>query len=214
MLISEVVRSTRLRMGIERLMQAAQEMSEWKDWYQRHEPLIEELFGDDAKLFKALLAATSQRASIYTNVPLALKAYQQIKRGEPFVGFMPQVVMNLERLRGEQALFGRKISQFGGAMDNQANQVAVDQHIGELFFGTRKPGPTQVRKAKQVITQIAQKLGWQPREVQAALWAYNKSVRSEEPETVYTYHTVLNNRREEINLIRQALAAIKQPQAA
>ena len=137
MKISEVARParaqlpTRLRMGFERLMAAAQEMTDWRNWYIEHETLIEELFGTDAKLFRALLAATSQLSSVTTNVPLALKAYQQLKRGEPFTGYMPQVINNLERIRNDQALSGLKISQFGGAMDNSiTDNIAVDQHIG------------------------------------------------------------------------------------
>ncbi len=127
-----------------------------------------------------------------------------------FSGFMPNIIPNLERIRGEQALFGRKIHPFSNAMNNAADQVAVDQHIGELFFGNPKPTRRQVERAKQVITQIAQKLGWQPREVQASWWAYNKMIRGEKPETVYSYTTILNNKRKEIQLIRQAFQTVQQ----
>lgn len=211
MLICEITKAPpRLKMGVDRLQAAAQEMASWKDWYDRHTSLVNELFDEDAKLFSALLAATSQRTSVYVNVPLALKAYQQLKKGQPFQGFMAPMIPNLERIRGEQALFGPKITQFAGAMDNQADKVAVDMHIGELLFGNPRPTLRQVERAKQVITQIAQKLGWQPREVQASLWAYNKMNRGEKPETVHTYATILNNKRQEIGLIRKAFQEIQQ----
>lgn len=211
--IEEVTgRQPRLRRGIDRLMAAAQDTSEFKDWYRQHEPIIDELFGQDAKCFKAILAATSQAASVQANVGLALKAYKQLKDGQPFTGYLPGVINNLDRIRGEQALFGPKISEFGGAMNSQIDQVAVDRHIGELLFGRTKPSPAMIVKAKQVITQIAQRLGWEPREVQASLWAYNQIQRGGAPETILNYHTVLNNKRTEIQLIRQAYQAIEQEQ--
>lgn len=211
MKIVEVVRRPpRLRRGIDTLMAAAQQSSDFRDWYRKHEPIIDELFGEDAKLFKAILSATSQAASVLANVGLALKAYKQFKAGQPFEGYLPGVVNNLDRIRGEQTLFGPKIASFGGAMDDQAGEVAVDRHIGELLFGTVKPSPAMIVKAKQVITQIAQKLGWEPREVQASLWAYNQMRRGGTPETVLNYHTVLNNKRQEIQLIRQAYQQIEQ----
>jgi hypothetical protein len=211
MKITEVIKPTRLRMGVERLLAAAQEMTDWRNWYIEHEDLIEELFGDDAKLFRSLLAATSQLSSVTTNVPLALKAYQQLKRGEPFTGYMPQVIRNLDRIRDNQSLSGLKISQFGGAMENGADNVAIDQHIGDLFFGNPKPTPPQVRKAKIVIAKIAGKLGWQPREVQAALWAYNKMRHGQK---IHTYQSVLDQHREKVMAVVQALNALKQEQAA
>jgi len=216
MRIQEVVRrQPRLRMGFDRLMTAAQESADFRDWYRRHEPLIDELFGEDAKLFKSILAATSQAASVLANVGLALKAYKQLKDGQPFTGYLPGVINNLDRIRGEQALFGPKIEAFGGAMQSQVDQVAVDRHIGELLFGRPKPSPAMIRKAKQVIAQIAQQLGWEPREVQASLWAYNQMRRGGTPETVMNYHTVLNNKAQEIQLIRQAYQNIEQqPQVA
>ena len=214
MRILEIVKQPRLRMGPDRLMMAAQEMSNCRDWYIRHEPLIDELFQEDAKLFKALLSATSQACSVQTNVPLALKAYQQLKRGQPFTGYLPAVSRNLDRLRGEQALFGPKISAFDGAMNNKADEVAVDRHIGELLFGNPKPTLGQIRKGKVVIEKIAKRLGWEPREVQASLWAYNKMIRGEDPESVVTYHTVLNNKREEIQLIRKAFQELQQGKQA
>lgn len=217
MRIDEVVRrQPRLRMGIDRLMAAAQQSSDFRDWYRRHEPLIDQLFGEDAKLFKSILAATSQASSVLSNVGLALKAYKQLKNGQPFTGYLPGVINNLERIRGEQALFGPKIEAFGGAMHSQADQIAVDRHIGELLFGRPKPSPAMIRRAKEVINQIAQSLGWEPREVQASLWAYNQMRRGGTPETVLNYHTVLNNKQQEIAMIRQAYQAIEgqQPVAA
>lgn len=189
-------------------------MSDWRDWYVRHEPLIDELFGNDAPLFRKLLAATSQRTNVSSNVGLALKAYQQYKRGEPFTGYLPPVAMNLERIRQDQDMAGRKIGDFSGALDNQGDKIAVDQHIGELFFGDRRPSRAQVAKAKETIILIAQKLGWPPREVQASLWAYNQLVRGTHPQKITSYHHSLTNLRDQIMQIRQALATINQERVA
>lgn len=207
MLISEVTnrRPTRLRMGIAKLLAAAQQMSDWRDWYVRHQHLIEELFGEDAALFRSLLSATSQASNVSSNVGLALKAYQQFKRGEQFTGYLPAVIANLNRIRAAQQLSGAKISEFGGAMHDDANRIAVDRHIGELFYGTTKLSRAQIEKAKQTILKIAQKLNWPPREVQATLWAYNLVRRGEVPISYMDRLLVLSDR---IRHIRQALRQI------
>lgn len=218
MLIFEVVRqrkTTTLRHGIETLLAAAQQMSDWRDWYVRHEPLIAELFGEDAGLFRSLLAATSQRTKVPVNVALALKAYQQFKRGEPFTGYLPQVTGNLERLRQRQQMVGQKVVDFAAAMDQAGDRIAVDHHITELLFGNRRPSREQIIKAKETINLIANRLGWQPREVQATLWAYNQVIRGGRRKTnIFSYEHVLNKLRDQISQVRQALGQISQEKYA
>ena len=67
---------------INQLIEDAKSQSSWRNWYNRHEEKVNELFGDDAPLFKKILSATSQAASVPANVTLAIKAYKQLLNGE------------------------------------------------------------------------------------------------------------------------------------
>jgi hypothetical protein len=195
---------------INQLIKDAKSQSSWRNWYNRHEEKVNELFGDDAPLFKKILSATSQAASVPANVTLAIKAYKQLLNGEPFTGYLPAVIKNLERIRSDEGLRGRKISQYGQAVTAEeseaAQAVAVDRHIARLLFGVDVPTKRQVEVATQVITDIANRLGWEPRQVQAALWAFNQVRTGTDPNNVKSYDFYLNKREEEIRAFRSAFS--------
>lgn len=188
---------------IEQLVENTENLSSWKDWYDRHHKPIEDLFQDDAPLFRQLLAATSQHSNVKSNVTLALKAYRQIKSGEPFTGYLRGVVLNLERIRNDEQITGPKIGEFGkGMTGGDINAMAVDMHVAEVLFGTKAPTPKQVERAKFIIRTIAGKLGWTPIEAQSALWAYNQIRQGKEPTD---YEQELRKRADEIRDLRAAL---------
>lgn len=178
-----------LTRNIPEMVESAQNMSSWKDWYNRYQGTLREVFGEDSELFQKLLSATSQGASVPSNVGLAIKAYRQMKGGEPFQGYLPAVAMNLERIRNEQALAGRKISEYGRANDGEEGGIAVDRHVAELLFGdgTKRPTPAQITHAQAAIRVVAQRLGWEAREVQAALWAANIERKGGVPQSYDTH---------------------------
>ena len=125
------------------------------------------MFGDDAPLFRKILSATSQASSVPANVALAIKAYKQMLSGDKFTGYLPAVIRNLERIRTDEGLRGQKISQYGQAVTadeaEAAKGVAVDRHIARLLFGVDRPTARQVEVATDIINQIADRLGWEPR---------------------------------------------------
>ncbi|HLK60109.1 MAG TPA: hypothetical protein VKU00_26345 [Chthonomonadaceae bacterium] len=175
--------------SVQELIAAAHEQSSWRDWYDRYQDTLRQHFGEDTDLFKQLLSATSQAASVPSNVALAIKAYGQFLAGEPFSGFLPAVMKNLERVRNEQALAGQKIGQFGQANAGESGGVAVDRHVSEMFFGEGQVRPTaeMTAIAQQHIQAIADELGWKPREVQAALWASNIVRKGGVPQSYDTF---------------------------
>jgi hypothetical protein len=190
------------------LLEDAKATSSWRDWYDRHERQIEDLFGDDAPLFRQILSATSQAASVASNVSLALKAYEQLLNNRPFTGYLPAVIKNLDRIKADEALRGQKISQYGKANEaaaGAAGGVAVDRHIAQLMFGTDRPTKQMVQKATKAIQSISRLLGWQPREVQAALWAFNQIRGGVDPSNVKSYDFYLARKQEDIRALRSAV---------
>jgi hypothetical protein len=192
----------RVRRTINQLVADAESQATWRTWYQRHEQTLVELFGDDADLFQKLLSATSQATGVKGNVSLALKAYKQLMDGEAFTGYLPAVIKNLERIRSEQPLAGAKISQYGKANEGDVEAIAVDRHIAMLFFSVKSPTARMISVAKDRIRTVAARLGWQPREVQAALWAFNQVRMGIDPARVESYDKILESRAEFIAELR------------
>jgi hypothetical protein len=193
-------RSTDLVRGIDELVQYAEEQSSWRDWYDRYQSVLSDLFGDSSDLFRSLLSATSQAASVPANVGLAIKAYDQMLSGQPFTGFLPAVIKNLNRIRADEALSGRKIGEYGRANEGDDQGIAIDRHIAMIMFDTVNPSAGQVEAGKAAIRTIAERLGWRPREVQAALWAANIKRTGKEPQS---YDTFLIRKAEQIRAIRE-----------
>lgn len=153
------------------LTERALEQASWRDWYRRHKETLDEFFAEDAPMFQKLLAITSQAANVKTNVVLALKAYRQLKLGEPFQGYLPAVITNLDALRTQVAVGGQKINAYLNANEGDEAAVVVDRHIARMLFGVTSPSAAQFQKAARVLTEIADSIGWTPAQVQAALWA-------------------------------------------
>lgn len=204
-LSARVPKSTVVRLSVDELVASAESMGTWRDWYDRHEQVISDLFGQDARLFQKILSATSQAASVKANVGLALKAYRQLLSGEAFVGYLPAVIKNLQRIKDNEALAGAKISQYDDANNGDDGAIAVDRHIAMLFFDTKTPSALQIVSAKEAIRSTAARLGWKPKEVQAALWAFNQVRLGTDPTKVISYDTVLQAKSEKIGQLRTQL---------
>ena len=199
---SQTVQGGRIRRTLDELVAATESQANWRTWYDRHDAALERLFGDDAPLFQKILSATSQAATVKSNVGLALKAYDQLLSELPFTGYLPAVIKNLDRIRSEQELRGAKISQYGEANEGNTEAIAVDRHIAMLFFNSKTPNRAQIESAKTRIRKIAEQLQWEPRQVQAALWAFNQTRLGTNPEQVQSYDTILENKAELISALR------------
>ncbi len=192
----------RIRRTIDELVSAAQSQAHWRDWYARHENVLSDLFGNDAALFQRMLSATSQANTVKGNVTLALKAYAQFLDGQPFTGYLPAVTKNLDRIRADEELQGAKISQYGKANEGDESAIAVDRHISILLFNSAKPNAAQIKAAKARIRTVADRLGWAPRELQAALWAFNQTRLGTNPDEVQSYDRLLEARADFIRELR------------
>ena len=179
--------SLRLKMTRKQIIESIEGSKDWKDFYTRSKELMVEYFGADAPLFERLLSATSQAASVKANVSLALKAYGQLKRGDKFTGYLPAVIGNLNKISKNEKLSGRKISNYENANAGDVTKVVVDRHVARMLFGTKSPTPKQFSKAEKVLTEVANDIGWEPRQVQAAIWAASIRKNNLEPESYDGY---------------------------
>ena len=181
-------------------------MSSWHDWYDCHQAVIDRTFGNDSDMFKQILSATSQAASVKSNVGLAVKAYRQMVSDQLFTGYLPAVIKNLDRVRANEALRGPKIGEFAKATTNNTSgsddAIAVDRHIARLIFGKGQTNAAEKAMAKEVIRTIGAKYGWTGKQAQAVLWAYNQVKEGLDPNGVISYDRVFHTRADEIHSIR------------
>lgn len=168
----------------------------WKDWYKEHQETLDDFFGEYAGLFQEILAVTSQASSVKANVGLALKAFGQLMRNEEFdgklrgledSGYLPAVIGNLNAIKNKSEVGGRKISNYKSANEGDTSKVVVDRHISRMLFGVDTPSAKQYAKAEKVLTKIANELGWEPSQVQAALWAQSIVMSGKKPESYGAY---------------------------
>jgi hypothetical protein len=185
--------SLRVKLSRQALTDLALSQASWRDWYKEHQDTLNAFFGSDAGLFQKILAITSQAASVKANVGLALKAFAQFKQGLAFDGYLPAVIGNLNALRAETQIQGRKIGAYTSANEGQTDAVVVDRHIARMLFGVDTPSAAQFAKAARVLTEIANEIGWEPRQVQAALWAASIVKSGKQPQSYGQYLKQLNS---------------------
>lgn len=180
-----------------------EQFDNYKDWYKECQGTLTELFDGAVETFVKILTATSQAATVKSNVALAIKAYRQLLNGEMFEGFMAPVRENLERIKKGLDPIGPKIAEYGKAMTT-GEGIPVDRHIFQLLYHTKgsKPSEAQIEKAKGVIRNTAQELGWSPSQVQASLWAAHIVKTNEKAETYHHRLKVLHEQGKLANILK------------
>ncbi len=166
-----------------------------RDWYKKTDKVFKKLLKNyDLDLFKKVFAITSIRAHYRSHMTLALKAYHQFQKGEPFDGFFPNAVTMLNDLRAGNflsesnlddpnlSLFRRKISNFYKALSGDTSVVVVDDRVTEACglkefhnHGSKKvsvrPQKTKYDFVESYITTLANVTGYRPTEITSMLWA-------------------------------------------
>lgn len=158
-----------------------------KDWYSNEANTLIELLPEFEELpIVRVFAVTSMTTSIEANVHLAIKALQQMKRGEEIKGFLPNQITYLNLIKNNFDVPGRKIGSFIKALEGDVNSVVVDIWMCRAF-GTyttrmlkvgnryRKYGLVPTKKEYDAIEDHCRKdalqLQIEPRQYQSMLWA-------------------------------------------
>jgi hypothetical protein len=174
-----------------------------KDWYARCTLLFIELFGEERlPLICKLFAATSINTSLKSNITLFRKALYEIENNLPIGKYLPNIQIQLNRIRNNEELSGRKIRSFAAAMNGDRNAVVVDIWLLRAFGIDRKyyrqgsakfrnGGPTdkEYDLIELYCREKASLLGIEPREVSAMLWSGCRLHHTNDRET--NYHNLL-----------------------
>jgi len=124
---------------IQKFLEYAEHGKKDKHWYRDCEQTFIKLFGEpELKTVCKLFAATSINTSLKANITLFRRAYFEIKNDLPFSNYLPNIKMQLEKVRAGKPLSGEKINNFAEAMAGNENAVVVDVWILRAYDNDKK----------------------------------------------------------------------------
>lgn len=155
-------------------------------WYEQSgQALLDYTNGDkkEADLLAQAIAITSPGTPVSTNMVYAIQAYNQYRADRPInTGRFPQSMnKKLEDIFSGKDWSGRKTNNFYaniiGFIDPTKEQaVTTDLWMVRAFgYKAEVPSPRQYDFVEQEVQKIANDLGWEQRQVQAAIWVAKKS---------------------------------------
>jgi hypothetical protein len=160
-----------------------------KMWYEQSGRAILEAAGYDineARKLASLMAIYSPRAKVDANSTFAMRAWAQYKAGEPI-----DVKSGVQDEQATSVLY--KGEQWGGEKTNNFyrnlmrevdDQIGNPQHQGVTVdmwmmraagYDSDNPTTAAYRFVENETNRIAQELGWEPQQVQAAIWVAMKA---------------------------------------
>ena len=165
-------------------------------WYEESSEAILDFVGgsvEDADLLAKLLAIYSPQARVDSNTTLAIRAYYQLKAGVPVrvktevQDRKAQAAFNKAPLRewmGEKTnnFYLNLMTRIDPARVKDLQGATIDMWMMRAFeYPSDAPTATQYRFAEIETNRLARELGWEPQQVQAAVWVAMKA-RTENPE--------------------------------
>ena len=167
-------------------------------WYENSSREILRMVGgnlDEARKFVALLAIYSPQAKVDTNSTFALRAWSQYKAGEPIkvkTGVMDskakEALDNVNKFwSGEKTgnFFNNLLSEIDPATKGKQGATIDMWMMRAARYASDAPNANQYSFMENEINRIAAEKGWEPQQVQAAIWVAmkarmeNKGVKSE-----------------------------------
>ena len=171
---------------LDKLEGLAKEGEAGRFWYENSSEEILKVTGGnlkDAEMIVALIAAYSPQNRVYPNWGMAIRAYAQYKRGEEItIGKTARDVERAKRVVNGERWEGIKTNNFYHNLMIRIDPAqtiggaTVDMWIMRVFgYKTDTPSKTQYAAAENAIKKIAARIGWEPQQVQAAIWVAGKA---------------------------------------
>jgi hypothetical protein len=174
-----------------------------RNWYQECEAAFIDIFGEEKlPLVTKLFAATSINTALKANITLFRQALYQIEQKLPIEGYMPNIQNQVTLVSEGKELSGRKINNFAKAMSGDKNAVVVDIWLtrafnvdryyiskSEKYLGRKRNGSATEGMYNQIENYIqteAPKMGLEPREMCAMIWAGARIYTNGDTQTRYT----------------------------
>lgn len=178
-----------LEKAIDNIYEMVKEGAPYRDWYQRFAGVMTKTAADlgvSPEQFAQVVAVTSQQANPTENFRRAITMIKQY-RGEavekPFKGLPGQAQKVADVLEGRGWSGAKTNNYYANALEDinpeayarefGANPpaVTVDRHITHMLAPSLNKSPGRSYDAfAQLFRDIADHLGWKPKEIQAAAW--------------------------------------------
>ena len=167
-------------------------------WYERSSKAILDAVGgnvEDADKLIQAIAILSPSTPVKNNMDFALQAFAQWKAGDPIkTGMYPtEMVKKLEQVFAGTPWEGRKTNNFYVNLmreidPSRVQGVTTDIHMMRAFGFTKEaPTPAQYDFVEKEVKKIADKFGWEPQQVQAAIWVTQKAKKENKPVELTKY---------------------------
>jgi len=201
------------------LEEAAAEGEPGRFWYERSGKAILDALGgnkDDADKLAQAIAITSSATGVKTNFDFALQAFLQHKAGQPVkTGRFPAAMSKkIQTVFDGTDWEGRKTNNFYVNLmreidPSKVQGVTTDMWMmrafgfknadGTAYSGT--PTDAQYTFVEEETKRIADQLGWEPQQVQAAIWVTNKAKEegTEVSAAAFDYSDALLNNKAQIS---------------
>jgi hypothetical protein len=155
-------------------------------WYERSSEEILKMVGGnvkDAETLVAFIAAYSPQNRVYPNWGQAVRAYAEYKRGQKITqGKTGRDIERGQRIADGERWSGIKTNNFYHNLmiridpSQTVKGATVDMWIMRVFgYKSDTPSATQYAAAENTIKEIARRIGWEPQQVQAAMWVAGKA---------------------------------------
>jgi len=170
-------------------MEIVKELSSWKDWYEGIAAKVQEAFGEYSADYMMFMFGSAVAANSASTIGTSLNNLQRLYEGQDIKG-LPIMKRNIYEILSNLPVTSDKIRNFIAAGLGDKNAIPVDMHVWSFInsFPTLKtPSKKNFEKAKEFVRSIADGLKWDPREVQAAMWAANMLRLGLEPDTYEEY---------------------------
>ena len=170
------------------LRQLADEGAPGRYWYENSSREVLKMVGGDvteARKFVALLAIYSPQAKVDANSTFALRAWAQYKAGQPIsvkTGVMDSKAKNaLDRV--DEFWSGEKTGNFFFNLLREIDPTTEGKQGATIDmwmmragqYDTDAPTATQYSFMENETNRLAAELGWEPQQVQAAIWVAMKA---------------------------------------
>ena len=155
-------------------------------WYERSgQEILDLVDGDknEAEKIVQAIAVTSANTPVASNFQYAMQAYYQNKAGLPIeTGMFPTAMSKkLEDIFAGKSWEGRKTNNFYNNLmrvidPSRAQGATIDVWMMRAFgFKGDAPTSAQYDFAEKEVQRIADRLGWEPQQVQASIWVALKT---------------------------------------
>lgn len=160
--------------SIEQVTEFAAANADGKDWYVHAHRTLRALFGHATPHVAGIVAVTSPKCPVWVNVVRTFAVLEHGVEGITRPGTARSssgIISALNHYLSTGEIRGPKTSAFAANLSGDLSKVTIDVHMYWAFGYSARASVKARREIESMVIEAAKVLGWEPAEVQAAIWA-------------------------------------------